>query len=138
MTTMNNTEFYNKVNELAEAIEMHLSDATKVYFKYEKSLDNYQTKRMNLMGADNFCGNADFYTLLTAIHFNEKENAKQAFKLTSDCITECFNNVDAYKPYGGICAWKGLDADLWLYLSQAMIILNEQLKPLMEQYFHKG
>lgn len=138
MTTMNNTEFYNKVNELAEAIEMHLSDTTKVYFKSEKDMDRYQLKRMCLMGTDNMCGNADFYSLLGAIHFNEKEEAKQAFKHTSDYITECFNKVDAYKPYGGICAWYGLDADLWYHLSQAMTILNEQLKPLMEQYFHKG
>lgn len=137
-SSFNGIEFYNMVSNIVEEIERHLSEATKMYFKHERYLDDFYSTRMDNMGADNFSGNADFYTLMGAIHFNEKKDAQKAFKCASDYLTECFNKVDAYKPCGGICSWTGINADLWLPLYQATSILNEKLKPIMEEYFQKA
>lgn len=136
-SSFNGTEFYNMVNNIVDEIQNHLIEATNVYFKHERRLDSFYLKVMDNMCADNFANQADFYGMMWGIHTNDKKMAQNEFKRDSDYIIECFNKVDAYKPCGGICGWHGIYADLWLPLCQAKNVLNNKLKPIMEEYFQK-
>lgn len=133
-TSVNN-ELVKKVDAIVDEIENHLAEATRIYFKYERSLDEYQYKRMNSMGMDNCVGNACFYDLSMELYLNNKEKAKEAYKYAYDNIIDLCKKVEAYKPTFGLCEWHGLDADLWLPLTSAKLVMLDKLVPLMEDFF---
>lgn len=130
----NNNNINNTINAIVEEIEIYLSETQQIYFKWEKHISEYKLDSLNNMGFDNCVGNADFYTLMCEVYDGNKDKAKKAFEYSYKYIMDCFNRVEAYKPIA-ICTWKGVDADLWLPLHKAYILMENRLKPTLEEYF---